>query len=150
MKLKTIGLAIALTLTSFFQPAPTQAGILMQARHYVGLHETRNRKALKRLLGINPAHQSWCGAFVAAVVRKAGKQPPSASNQARSWLHYGNRVSLRAARAGDIVVLRLRHSYHVAILSAIGNGAVRVIGGNQNNRVQISVFSASAVVAIRR
>ena len=116
----------------------------------MGLNENANRKSLRRLLGINPSSTAWCGAFVAAMVRSHGKQPPAGYKMAKSWIRFGKAVSLKSARPGDIVVFRFKRSYHVAILIEIRRGVIKAIGGNQSNTVRISDFDPSNVVAVRR
>lgn len=116
------------------------------ASGYSGLHERKNNKALRRLLGVNPARTPWCGAFAAVVARKAGKKPPRGYMRARAWLAYGKPVRLSAARRGDIIVLRR----HVGILQTKKGGKVCLIGGNQSNRVKVSCYHARQVIGVRR
>lgn len=150
MKIKAIGLALSLLFTPVAMPENAQAGIITQASRYVGLNESSNRKSLRRLLGVNPSSTAWCGAFVAAMVRSHGKQPPAGYKMAKSWIRYGRSVSLKSARPGDIVVFRFKRSYHVAILIEVRRGVIKAIGGNQSNTVRISNFDPGNVVAVRR
>ena len=129
------------------------------AEQYQGLDERRDTKALKQLFGdqldmdINPRRTAWCAAFANAVLVKLGYDW-SGSLESASFEHYGKPV--KTAARGDIVVLHggRRSPTHVGFLvgTAKVNGLLYyyVLGGNQSNRVQVSMFPASSVSAIRR
>ena len=141
-------LAIAASLTIFpatFSPA-SSADLLAAARQYVGQTERGSRKALKRLIGVDPRVTRWCGAFLSAMARKAGYKPPAGHNLARSWSSFGKPVKLKSARKGDVIVLR----GHVTIFTRFAGGKVCGIGGNQSNAVQESCYSLRRVVSVRR
>lgn len=151
MKLAAKLLAVALLALSTAQVAtPAPASTLSVAKQYVGLHENKNRRAIRGLIGANPTRTPWCGLFMTAVVRKAGRHPPAASGFARSWSRYGKQVRRSAARAGDIVVIRTRRGYHVGVLVSIQGSTVKLLGGNQSNRVQVSQYRTRSIVSIRR
>ena len=150
MQVKAFGLALGLFISTVLTPIEAEAGLILQASRFVGLHERSDLSQLRRLLGINPARGPWCGDFVAAMVRRNGRNPPPGYRMAKSWVRYGQFVELRNAKAGDVVVMKFGRSYHVAIVLAVGNGFVRAIGGNQSNRVQVSNFNAGNIIAVRR
>ena len=137
---------IAVALCLFLLPITVEASPLSVAKQYVGMHERHNTKALKAVLGVNPARVKWCGAFVGAMVRKTGRKPPSGYLKASNWRNYGTRVPLKAARPGDIVVMRS----HVTIYTRRTKGKVCGIGGNQSNRVKESCYSQRKVIGVRR
>lgn len=143
-------IAMALCLAAVHVATPAPASTLNIAKKYVGLHERKHTRTLWGLIGANPARTPWCGLFVTAIVRKAGKKPPRASSFARSWARYGKKVARHAARPGDIVVIRNGRGYHVGLFVAFGKGTVKLLGGNQSNRVQVSQYRTSKIVAIRR
>jgi len=116
----------------------------------VGLHEHRDRAALRAKLGVDPARTPWCGYFMGHVVQQMGRTPPSGHGLAASWKSYGSAVTLASAQAGDVVVTRNRHGYHVAAFHSSTPGRVCVLGGNQSNRVSVACVSARSVVAVRR
>jgi len=75
----------------------------------------------------------WCSAFANWCVERAG-HAGSDSAWARSWLTWGK--STRTPSAGCIVVLkRLVDSGHVGFFVSRNDTHVRLIGGNQSNRV---------------
>lgn len=143
-------IAMALCLAAVHVATPAPAGTLSIAKQYVGLHERKHTRTLRDLIGANPARVPWCGLFMAAVVKKTGKRPPKAFGFAKSWARYGKRVSTHQAKPGDIVVVRHGRRYHVGLFVAFGKGTVKLLGGNQSNRVQVSQYRASRIVAIRR
>lgn len=126
--------------------SPVNATTLAIARQYIGLHEQSDRAAIKHLIGVDPARIPWCGAFVTAVIRRAGRRPPKGSFMARSWLHYGKAVKLSQALPGDIVVT----GRHVTFFHSRRGSRVCGIGGNQMNRVQLSCYAPGKVRGVRR
>jgi len=129
------------------------------AEQYQGLDERHDTKVLSQLFGdqldmnINPRRTAWCAAFANAVLVKLGYDW-SGSLESASFEHYGTPV--KTAARGDIVVLHggRRSPTHVGFLvgTAKVNGRLfyYVLGGNQSNKVQVSMFPASSVIAIRR
>lgn len=141
--LMAAALFVALQCPSLATPAD-------QISKLTGMHERSNRAALKRTLGVDPVRVPWCGAAVAWAVRKAGRKPPAGYMRAISWKQYGKAVTIRAARRGDIVVVKNRRGNHVSIVTKVSGGKVCATGGNQSNRVKQSCYSARSVVAVRR
>lgn len=150
MKLRGIFLAVGLIAATISTATPVEASIVAQARAYEGLHERINRRALQKLMGVNPISVPWCGSFIGAIVKKDGKRPPAGYRLAQSWVRYGKKVSVAQARAGDVVVLRTKYGYHVALIVSKSKNKVRVISGNQSNRVKVTKYSIKSIVAIRR
>ncbi|MGI9350070.1 MAG: TIGR02594 family protein [Rhizobiaceae bacterium] len=132
------------------QMTSAEAGVYSIAKRYVGLHESKHNKKLARTVGVNPRRTPWCGAFVGAVVKKAGKSVPNGYMRAASWKKVGKAVSLKKARKGDIVVVRTKYGNHVGFYAGQKNGRVQLLGGNQSNRVQISGYRIRSVQAVRR
>ena len=71
------GALIAVCLLSV---SPALAGPFSIAKRYVGLHEKTHTKQLAGTLGVNPRRTPWCGAFVGAVMKRAGKSVPNGYN----------------------------------------------------------------------
>lgn len=142
LRLITAGVVLTLLI-----PAPAApADLLVVASRYVGQTERGNRGTLKALLGVDPRLVKWCGAFVAAMARKAGYRPPGAHNIAASWSRFGRSVGVKNARRGDVVVLR----GHVTIFTKFKGGKICGIGGNQSNAVRESCYPMRRVVTVRR
>lgn len=128
-------------------PAPSQAGMINQAYRYIGMHERSIH-----FLSVNPRTTQWCGEFLAHVAKLSKRKPPHHPRMAKSWRKFGKPVSLRSSRRGDVVVLRIKGSYHAGLLYSFNarKNTVKLLGGNQADRVKISTFRASSIVAIRR
>lgn len=100
----------------------------------------------------------WCSSFVNAIAWML-RRDRSRSAAARSWLAHGASVPLTEATVGsDIVVLSRGGSPtagHVGFFAGFdeseeGQALVRVLGGNQGNRVSIASFPVDRVLGIRR
>ncbi|MFA9263094.1 MAG: hypothetical protein ACEQSB_07190, partial [Undibacterium sp.] len=85
---------------------PAGADMLSLMSRYEGMHEIRNRKALKSMLGIDARRIPWCGAMLAFVARRSGHKPPQGAFRASAWLRYGRPVKRASARPGDVAVVR--------------------------------------------
>ena len=95
----------------------------------------------------------WCAAFVGAVLAEVGITGTGKLN-ARSYLDWGQEVSLRAAKPGDVVIL-WRGSPdgwqgHVAFLVGFEGDRVILRGGNQGNKVSDQSYPVSRILGIRR
>lgn len=145
--LASVLIAAAVVISNPFEPA---ASMLNEAKKFSGLHEIRNNRTLRAMLGINPARTPWCGYFMGLVARKSGRQPPRNYTFARAWTTFGTSVSVNRAQPGDVVVVRTSRSYHVGVLSNLSKQWVQLVGGNQSGRVQQSQFSRRSIVAVRR
>ncbi|MBD8689769.1 TIGR02594 family protein [Rhizobium sp. CFBP 13717] len=124
--------------------------MLNQAERYSGLHEGKNNKTLKAILGVNPRKTPWCGHFLSVVAEKSGRQPPKSSAIAKSWTSFGYAVTKSNAKPGDVVVVRSGASYHAGILKSLDKNTAQILGGNQSGRVQVSNFSRKSIVSVRR
>lgn len=129
----------------FFTSTPQ--ALHTEAMRFFGLHERQHTRTLSAVLKVNPIRTPWCAAFVNAVLHRQG-QRGSGSNRAISFARYGNRV--HAPTKGDIVVFRSHVGFFQGYVNRGGRTYVAVLGGNQNNRVQVSYFAKSRVVAYRR
>jgi uncharacterized protein (TIGR02594 family) len=94
---------------------------------------------------------AWCAAFINWCLAKAGLHT-SNSLGARSFLKYG--VSTDAPRLGDLVVFwRIKPTGpygHVGFFVAERAEGIYVLGGNQSNQVNITLFPKSQVLGYRR
>ncbi|NLS08030.1 TIGR02594 family protein [Rhizobium sp. P32RR-XVIII] len=129
-------------------PVPAaQADMLSMALKFNKMHERS-----MSFLGINARRTSWCGAFLTYVAKHSSRQPPANPNMAVSWINFGRPVSPYFVRAGDVVVTRTGKRFHVSLFHHFDTGRryVFLFGGNQSNRVQLSRYLASSIVAVRR
>lgn len=90
---------------------------------------------------------AWCSAFVNWVCKKGGATYSGQLN-ARSWLNVGKQVKL--PKQGDIVVLwrEKPNSWkgHVGFFIRQTKNWVYILGGNQNNQVNISAYPKNRVL----
>jgi uncharacterized protein (TIGR02594 family) len=124
-----------------------KSSVYSHAANFVGLSEKRNTSTLQKLTGVNPRKTPWCAAFINSILKNSGHKT-SGSNLASSFKNYG--VPVRNPSQGDIVVLRRHVGIFVGYVNRNGRRYVAVLGGNQSNRVQVSYYPASKVVAYRR
>lgn len=140
------------------------------ALRFIGLREipgARHTPAIVAMLDLvspNVADDEtpWCSAFVNYVAWLFAL-PRSGSLAARSWLTIGTPINIAEARAGyDVVVLsRGANAPPATIKNAPGHvgwfsgldaaaGTVRVLGGNQGDRVCLEAFPLDRVLGVRR
>lgn len=92
----------------------------------------------------------WCAAFLNWVLRKCNIKTPNKLN-ARSFLDVGREVT--SPVLGDIVILwRIAkdgpYGHCGLFINRIGN-IIYILGGNQNNRVNIQGYSADQLLGYR-
>lgn len=90
----------------------------------------------------------WCGLFMAVVAKRAGKPLPPAPLWALSWAGFGTPV--KTPMLGDVLVFTRRKGGHVALYVGEDKKNFHMLGGNQDNAVNIRVRpKASLYVAVR-
>jgi uncharacterized protein (TIGR02594 family) len=101
--------------------------------------------------GAAPDETAWCSSFVNYCVEQAGLTGTD-SKWARSWhdTGWGHEVT-GEPRPGDIVVWRRRVGQedggHVAFfVEKLGTDFIRVLGGNQSDRVRIATYPVNGAV----
>jgi uncharacterized protein (TIGR02594 family) len=138
------------------------------AQRFVGVREVPGSQsnpavlAMLKLDGDWPEGDDvpWCSAF-ANYVAWLLRLPRSKSLMARSWLKVGRAVGEEAEVGFDVVVLKrgtggqpgpevLDAPGHVGFYAGVENGKVLVLGGNQQDEVNITAYSKSRVLGIRR
>ena len=92
----------------------------------------------------------WCSVFLNAICMDLSL-PRSKNMTARSWLTVGQRVA--TPEMGDIVIFWRESPTswkgHVGIYISESEEFINVLGGNQNNEVNISKFEKSKVLEYR-
>ena len=125
---------------------------LDEARKYEGLEEVRDKAKLQALIKFDPASQPWCAAFVNAIEKACGRKGTGLLN-ARSYLNYGAGVRFDDRQPGDIIVFtRGGNTWqgHVSYYVSDKLGYVKVIGGNQDNKVCEKLYEVGRILGIRR
>ena len=103
-------------------------------------------KAIKRG-GIKDDETPWCAAFVGAMLEQVGIVS-SRFESAKSYLTWGK--SIAQPVAGCIVVFSRIGGGHVGFVVGRDHlGRLLVLGGNQNNGVNIAAFDLSRVAGYR-
>lgn len=135
------------------------------ARKYLRLHENKDTKILNDFIskrvpawkGLSVSSTPWCAGFVGACEVEVGNKGTGKLN-ARSYLTYGEAVTLKTAKKGDIVVFTRGGSTwqgHVAFYDGLetdsrGRILIRTIGGNQSDSVSVGWYPKDRLLAIRR
>ena len=138
---------------------PADAAPLEVAKQFLGKSEGADAAALSAFfeksagLKLDPRSTAWCAAFVNGVLGASGRGGTGRLN-ARSFLDYGTPTDQPGE--GDIVVLqrggRNHWSGHVGIVAGFSEDGkkVRVVGGNQSNKVSVAEFPVEQVLGYRR
>lgn len=130
-----------------------------QAEMALGIREIAGRENNPRIVlyhestegGAAPDETAWCSSFVNYCVEQAG-MTGTRSKRARSWHDQGwGQTVTDAPRPGDIVVWRRKNADvdggHVAFfVEMAGQDAIRVLGGNQGQRVRIATYPVNGVL----
>lgn len=131
------------------------------AKSYIGIKEVPGKKdnpkimEMYRTVGhawVEHDEVAWCAAFVGAMLERANI-PSTRSLAARSYLKWGDPVSVTEAREGDVVVFKRGNSSwqgHVAFFVRQTRTSIYVLGGNQANGVNTKAYSKSRLLGIRR
>lgn len=131
--------------------------LFRRANDTLGMDENEQQAALQEYMrnggvNIDPAKTAWCAAYVNATLAQAGVSG-TGSLMARSFLNWGTAVD--TPQKGDIVVLTRGDpngaSGHVGIFEGMNeDGTIRILGGNQGNRVSVANYSTANVLGYRR
>lgn len=132
---------------------------IQTALNKYGFNEYQHRTVLKEFTGVDPKRTEWCAAFVNAVLHESGMAGSESVSDvplmARSFLTWGETVENPAA--GDLVIFprgKVGWQGHVGFyVGSIYRNDVeyyRILGGNQNNSVNIEIYPASKALDIRR
>ena len=128
----------------------------------LGYSELKHSKELNVFLELNPRYTEWCAAFVNKVLEYSGKESVETLNYgnhllARSYLKYGDMILEDEIRPGDILIFKRGDEWwqgHVGFYVGEeiikGKKYYRVLGGNQSNEVNISLYPEYRLLGIRR
>jgi uncharacterized protein (TIGR02594 family) len=108
------------------------SGVVAEARRYIGGNPTGRGRL-------------WCARFMNLVLERTGHHG-TGSDMARSFAHYGQRVS--GPQIGAIAVMARRGGGHVGVVSGIdAQGNPIVISGNYGHRVREVPMSRGRIYA---
>ena len=127
------------------------------AREELGVAEIAGKKHSKRVLEYHQAtslkasddETAWCSAFVCWCLEKAGHKS-TRSAAARSYLQWGK--ALPKGVPGCVVVFKRGTKAwqgHVAFYVDETKDTIRVLGGNQSNKVCIASYPKSSLLGYR-
>lgn len=95
---------------------------------------------------------SWCSIYLSWCALKSGLPYPKTIVTARHWLNVGEPVD--SPQVGDIAVFwrvsRSSWQGHVGIFIRRENDKIYVLGGNQDNQVNIKPYSADRLLGYKR
>lgn len=143
-------------------PAFTAQQNVTVASRFINYDENTHKTVLANFikqnadLHINPSTTAWCAAFVNGVLGSQGIEGTGKLN-AKSFLHIGESVKY-APQQGDIVVFdrgkpgswQGHVGFYMGEESRRGKRYIKVLGGNQGNKVSIANYNASRLIDIRR
>lgn len=136
--------------------AGPQSDPLTFARTMIGKGEKPDRAALMDYMktggaNLDPATTAWCAAFVNASLGHAHMQGTN-SNLARSFMDWGEKTD--QPQPGDVAVFARTNdpTYgHVGFYQGVNpDGTIRVLGGNQGNKVGIANMRPGDLLGYRR
>ena len=90
----------------------------------------------------------WCGLFIAYCAHKAGVQVVDRPLWALNWAKYGTKVE--NPMLGDILTFKRNGGGHVGIYVGEDTNYYHVLGGNQNNAVNVTRIAKSRLHQARR
>lgn len=143
---------------SYYMPTVAPKHLLI-AEKELGVTEISGNVHNKRILEYHQATElkatadeiAWCAAFVNWCLKQSGELGTLKAN-ARSFLDWGVKVDKPAL--GDVVVFwrgkKSGWQGHVAFYIEENSDAVKVLGGNQNNKVCYMWYPKSQVLGYRR
>ena len=107
---------------------------------------------------VTSGSKAWCAAFVDHVLTNLGQAPLQTKDRydrirAKQYLNYGDPVAdAGKAKAGDLVILKTPDGFHVSFFTSVSEDGktIEALGGNQDNKVQVSKYDISQVRGIRR
>ena len=128
----------------------------------LGYSENTHNRDLKLLLGFNPSYTEWCAAFINKVLEASGQESVDSLGHkypllARSYLSYGEMILEDELIVGDILIFKRGNvswkghvGFYIGTEYIRGKKYYRVLGGNQSNEVNISLYSERKLLGIRR
>jgi uncharacterized protein (TIGR02594 family) len=95
---------------------------------------------------------AWCGLTIAYAAAQAGWHHAPRGNAlwARNWATWGVEIDKRNAMLGDVLVFARGKGGHVALYVGEDATHFHILGGNQDDAVNIKRRAKSQLIAVRR
>jgi uncharacterized protein (TIGR02594 family) len=90
----------------------------------------------------------WCGLYIAILMHRAGRPVVKDPLWARNWANFG--VKVDQPMLGDVLVFSRESGGHVGLYISQSSTHYHVLGGNQNNQVNIVLIAKNRLIASRR
>ncbi len=127
------------------------------AESYQGLKEIRGPKHNAVILGWldklrawwREDETPWCGVFVAQCMNEVGLPYPQYYMRAKDWADYGSLLRRDRLAQGAILVFDRAGGGHVGFYVGEDAGHYYVLGGNQDNAVNVMKLGKSRLLASR-
>jgi len=134
---------------------------LIIARKYIGVAEIKGIENSSVIMGwrkklhswFNNDEIPWCGDFMAVCMLESGYSYPKAHYRALAWAEWGKSIGFPVLPpVGTIAVLGRKGGGHVGIVTGVNvsGSHVRLLGGNQSDKVCEAWFDIGRVIAYRQ
>lgn len=98
---------------------------------------------------------AWCAAFVNNILNESGFDIPLQGEdiydkvRAKEYSKIGTKITNKSAKPGDIMVIKNSSGgYHVGFYAGKNNDKYLMLGGNQNNQVNIKELNLDSIEII--
>ena len=147
-------------------PAPIVADdsgdLITQAFKFYGLKEVDGPDSEPTIIrwikdmfptAVDDSKVAWCSIFMNAIAKLSGYEHTN-NAMAKSWLKIGKEISWEDRDIGDVAIFNRgkdpRFGHVAMYINDRGDDLIRVLGGNQQNAVNIRSYSRSRLVGFRR
>ena len=154
---------IAASMPAKVEQVDGRGDLLLAAFKYYGMKEVSGPESEPTILSIiqkvfpsalDDSKVPWCSVFMNWLAWETGHEAPSSNvGLAKSWLKVGREIPISQREIGDIIVFHRGKNPalgHVGIYINERGHMVRVVGGNQDDAVNIRSYPASRIAGVRR
>lgn len=135
--------------------------MLVEASSFIGLQEIKGSEDNSTIISmfadighswVKDDETAWCSCFINYIAKQCGAEMSGKLN-ARSWLKVGKEIQYPLP--GDVVILwrESKDSWkgHVGIFNGYNKaGNIFVLGGNQGNEVNTTLYNSERLLGFRR
>lgn len=135
----------------------TEPRWLVTARRYIGVREVPGARHNSTIIGWLKRLKAWwlddetpwCGVFVGECINQAGFEIPKLYMRASAWGTWGANLRASHVAPGAILVFTRAGGGHVGFYVGEDSLFYYVLGGNQNNMVNVAKIAKARCTAIR-